>query len=106
MIVQGSVYPESIEVKETAGSLTKVLLNRGVIEKQIELENNTGSDVVFEYEQVQVNLVERPNLKEYIESNFNLFFDLGLRNEIKPKEPTVSQRLEAMEEALMQSLGV
>lgn len=106
MIVQGSVIPKNVDLKETKKGLTRVLLNRNIIEKEVEIENRNAYDVVYEYEQVEIKVIKRDNLKTYIESNFDTFFSIGLNNEKRPDKPSIEKRLEAMEEALVQSLGV
>lgn len=107
MITQGSVIPEPIKRMETKQNKVRFILTRNVVEK--ELTNGidmNNKDIIYEYEKVEIKLIERPNLNTLIKNNFDAYFNLGLEEEQKPKEPSVSERIEAIEEVLINSLGV
>lgn len=104
MKVQGSAYPERIWIRNKELDYINVTLRKNVEEKQIEKENDV--ETVYEYDEVTIKLVDRPNLEEYIQNNFDALFDMGLQQEATPPLPTEEERLQAIEDAvLILSLG-
>lgn len=104
MKVQGSAYPESIWIRNKELDYINVTLRKNVEEKQIEKENDV--ETVYEYDEVTIKLVDRPNLEEYVQNNFDALFNLGLQQETTPPLPTEEERLQAIEDAvLFLSLG-
>ena len=104
MKVQGSAYPESIWIRNKELDYINVTLRKNVEEKQIEKENDV--ETVYEYDEVTIKLVDRPNLEEYVQNNFDALFNLGLQQETTPPSPTEEERLQAIEDAvLFLSLG-
>ena len=104
MKVQGSAYPESIWIRNKELDYINVTLRKNVEEKQIEKENDV--ETVYEYDEVTIKLVDRPNLEEYVQNNFDALFEMGLQQETTPPLPTEEERLQAIEDAvLFLSLG-
>lgn len=99
MKVQGSAYPESIWIRNMELDYINVTLRRNVEEKQIEKENDI--ETVYEYDEVTIKLIDRPNLEEYIQNNFDALFNLGLQQEATPPLPTEEERIQAVEDALL-----
>ena len=80
MIVEGSVVPAKVKIKKVERGMANVILRRNIEEK--ELVNEEGdNDIVYQYEEVEVELVNRINLEEYIEDNFDVLFEAGLDKE-------------------------
>jgi hypothetical protein len=105
MQVEGSVYPEKIKVKQYEKGMAHVLLRKNIAETQVTGEDGT-TDTVYKYDEVEVVLANRANLTEYIEDNFDLVFNQGLAKENLPEEPSLEDRINAMEAALLESMGV
>lgn len=104
MRVQGSAYPESIWIRNKELDYINVTLRKNVEEKQIEKENDV--ETVYEYDEVTIKIVDRPNLEEYITAHFDALFEMGLQQEATPPLPTEEERLQAVEDAvLFLSLG-
>lgn len=80
--------------------VARVRLTRSV--KRLEEDGET----IYEYEEAEVNLVDRPNLEEYITENFDALFEDGLIKERTPDEPTNKERIDAIEDALLAVMGV
>jgi len=99
MKVQGSAYPESIWIRNKELDYVNVTLRRNVEEKQIEREE--GIETIYEYDEVTIKLIDRPNLEEYIQNNFDVLFDMGLQQEATPPLPTEEERIQAVEDALL-----
>ena len=99
MKVQGSAYPESIWIRNKELDYINVTLRRNVEEKLIEKENDV--ETVYEYDEVTIKLVDRPNLEEYVQNNFDALFNLGLQQETTPPFPTEEERIQAVEDALL-----
>ena len=104
MKVQGSAYPESIWIRNKELDYINVTLRRNVEEKLIEKENDI--ETIYEYDEVTIKIVDRPNLEEYINTYFDALFEMGLQQEATPPLPTEEERLQAVEDAvLFLSLG-
>ena len=99
MRVQGSAYPESIWIRNMELDYINVTLRRNVEEKQIEKENDI--ETVYEYDEVTIKIVDRPNLEEYITAHFDALFEMGLQQEATPPLPTEEERIQAVEDALL-----
>lgn len=99
MKVQGSAYPESIWIRNKELDYINVTLRKNVEEKQIEKEE--GIETIYEYDEVTIKLIDRPNLEEYIQNNFDVLFDMGLQQEATPPLPTEEERIQAVEDALL-----
>ncbi len=104
MRVQGSAYPERIWIRNKELGCVNVTLRDNVEEKQIEHDETT--DTIYEYDEVTIKIVDRPNLEEYINTYFDALFEMGLQQEATPPLPTEEERLQAVEDAvLILSLG-
>ena len=104
MKVQGSAYPESIWIRNKELDYVYITLRDNVEEKQIEHDETT--DTIYEYDEVTIKIVDRPNLEEYINTYFDALFEMGLQQEATPPLPTEEKRLQAIEDAvLFLSLG-
>jgi len=99
MKIQGSAYPENIWIRNKELDCVNVTLRRNVEEKQIEREE--GIETIYEYDEVTIKLIDRPNLEEYIQNNFDVLFDMGLQQEATPPLPTEEERIQAVEDALL-----
>lgn len=96
MKVQGSVNPDAIWVKEGKNGIVTVLLR-----KNVTTTTNEYGDTIYEYDEVEVQLADRANLIDYIQNNFDLIFNEGLAKEGLPPEPTIEERISALENALL-----
>ncbi|MCF8009522.1 MAG: hypothetical protein K9K32_07120 [Halanaerobiales bacterium] len=105
MQVEGSVKPDSYEIKTIENGMAIVLLRKNISEKTIENEDGS-TDTLYEYDEVEVELIERNNLESYIENNFDMIFQAGVEEENTPNEPSIKERLEAVEEAIVESVGI
>ena len=104
MKVQGSAYPENIWIRNKELDYVNVTLRDNVEEKQIEHDETT--DTIYEYDEVTIKIVDRPNLEEYINTYFDALFEMGLQQETTPPPPTEEERLQAIEDVvLFLSLG-
>jgi len=104
MRVQGSAYPGRIWIRNKELDYVYITLRDNVEEKQIEHEDTI--DTIYEYDEVTIKIVDRPNLEEYITAHFDVLFEMGLQQEATPPLPTEEERLQAVEDAvLILSLG-
>lgn len=79
MIVQGSANPLPIWIRYIdEDNNTIVKLTRNVIEKSITNEITNDTKQEYEYEEIDVSILNRDNLQEYIETNFDAIFEKGL----------------------------
>lgn len=104
MKVQGSAYPERIWIRNKELGYVYITLRDNVEEKQVEHEDTI--DTIYEYDEVTIKIVDRPNLEEYITAHFDALFEMGLQQEATPPLPTEEERLQAIEDVvLFLSLG-
>lgn len=96
MQVEGSVYPESIQIKNYDNGMAKVLLRRNIIEENITNEDGS-TDTIYQYEEVEVELANRNNLVQYIKDNFDVVFQAGLDNENQAEEETLEEQVARLE---------
>lgn len=104
MLVQGSVYPEKYKIRTVEDGIAYIRLRRNITEKEVEHDGQTS--IIYEYEETEVQLVYRPNLEEYIEQYFDALFEQGILNERALPKPTEEQRISALEDVILQILGV
>lgn len=82
MLVQGSVYPDKIWIKYIDKDNNTIVRLRRNVQKKIKEENNKESSTVFyEYEEVEISIINRENIQQIIEKNFDLWFEEGLKIE-------------------------
>lgn len=98
MLVEGSVYPPKIQIVNYKKGNAIVKLRRNITEKEIENEDGS-TDIIYEYEETEIILVNRNNLEGYIEDNFDIIFEAGLKNENEDEE-TIEERIEELEQKL------
>lgn len=95
MIVKSNVKPETIWVRkhdeETGNAIIR--LRRNIVETQVALEGTDETETIFEYEETEVEIVDRENLQEYLESQFTALFDKGLEIENAPAPLTEADLL-------------
>lgn len=98
MLVEGSVYPPKIQIVNYKKGDAIVKLRRNITEKEIENEDGS-TDIIYEYEETEIILVNRNNLEGYIEDNFDMIFEAGLESETEHEE-TIEERIERLEQEL------
>ena len=102
MLVESSVYPAKIQIVNYEKGNAVVKLRKNIKEKEI--ENEEGTDIIYEYEETEVVLANRNNIKEYMENNFEILFEEGIAKENAIEPPTLEERLEALEEMELERL--
>lgn len=100
MISQSNIYPPKINIEKIEHGLACARLTRNV--KQLE----SDEDIIYEYEETKIQVVDRPNLEDYITEHFDVLFEDGLTKERTPAEATSQERIEALESALLALMGV
>ena len=68
MRVQGSAYPGRIWIRNKELDYVYITLRDNVEEKQVEHEDTI--DTIYEYDEVTIKIVDRPNLEEYINTYY------------------------------------
>lgn len=76
-MAQSTIKPNPIWLRELdEKGNRKVTLRRNVSKETV---NHEGiEDEIFEYDEVDVSIIERDNMQQFIEDNFGNLFDLGL----------------------------
>lgn len=100
MISQSNIYPQKMSLRKVEQGLVCARLTRNV--KEVEKDE----EAIYEYEETEVHVVDRPNLKDFITEHFDTFFENGLIKERIPDEPTGQERIEAIESALLALMEV
>lgn len=102
MKAQCNYIPETTWIRELTNGVRHITLRKGFVEKQIQHEENV--EIQYEYDETNIYIVDRDNIEEYIQNNFDILFEQGLINENKPKEPSVEDRISSMENVLLNLL--
>ena len=102
MKVQSTIFPSEFLVRKTELGNSHVLLRKNIEEKQIQEEEQEEITTVYEYDEVEVVIANRVNLADYITTNFEVLFEQGLLRENEPKTPSDKERLEALEDAMLE----
>lgn len=102
MKVQSSIYPENIWVRKIELGDAYIKLRNNIVEKEV--ENEGVIDTIYEFDEVEVKIANRPNLIQYIENNFSSLFEKGIQEEAQFKHPTTEERLEALELAILEMI--
>ena len=98
MLVEGSVVPAKVKIKKVKRGMANVVLRRSIEEKELEGEGGEN-DIVYQYEEVEVELANRVNLEDYIEENFDMIFEAGLEKEDEFEE-SIEDRIERLEQEI------
>lgn len=102
MKVQSSIYPEKILVRKIELGDAYIKLRNNIVEKEV--ENEGVVDTIYEFDEVEVKIANRPNLIQYIENNFSSLFEKGIQEEVQFKHPTTEERLETLELAILEMI--
>ena len=89
MLVQGSASPQNIWTRYIDENNNVVIrLTKNVVIKNVTDEITKDTRQEYEYDEIEISVPNRDNLEQYIETNFDLFFekDLELTKQNKIKE--------------------
>ncbi len=89
MKVRSSIRPNKFHIRKTELGNSYVKLRRNIQEKEVEYGESI--DIVYEYDEVEVVVVNRANLAEYITEHFDKLFEIGLKMEDEMSEPTMEE---------------
>lgn len=84
---QSNVVPEKIWVKKIENNTATVVLRKDVI-KSANRDVNDELQTFYEYDEVAIELVNRPQLEKYIERHFDELFMIGERFEFEKALPS------------------
>ena len=68
------------------------------------LEFHLKHGLVLKKVRIVLAFTESPNLKEYINDNFDILFEEGLAKENELSKPSIKERLESVEEMELERL--
>lgn len=95
---QSNIMQDKIWVRGVENGIRHITLRRNFIEKivnHIEIQEK-----IYEYEETNIYIINRENIEDYVESNFNVLFEQGLLDENATKPLT---ELELLQKQLSQS---
>lgn len=96
---QCSFIPKSVWIREIDNGMRHVTLRRSFTQNnKADTEGNTFDN--YDYEETNIYIVDRDNIEDYINSNFDILFEQGLINEKKLSEPTTDERIFSLEKAM------
>lgn len=104
MLVKSHKEPKKVELRKKEGKVNEYFLRKNISSKEITNEQETTT--MYEYEEVKIKLVERNNILDYINNNFEDLFQIGITEENTPEPPSKQERIDELENTLMQLLGV
>lgn len=99
MKVQSAIYPERYWIRKIELGDVFIKLRKNINEIKSTFENQVY--VIYEYDEVEIKIVNRPSIEDYIENNLDDLFNKGLKEENKPKEPTNEDRIQQLEDAIL-----
>lgn len=89
MKVRGNASPEPVWIRCVENGEAKVRLRQNVVLKADGEENLERT--YYEWDEVEVSIVDRDNLLGYVQENFDPLFEHGLTEETKPKPKTAKE---------------
>ena len=92
---QSSIRPGDFYMRKVESNNSYIKLRKNIQEKEV--GHNEGVDIVYEYDEVEVVVANRTNLSEYITEYFDELFAMGLEKANEFPEPTLEERLQALE---------
>ena len=97
MKVQSAVNPSKFYVRKIELGVAHVKLRNNIAEVVDEEDN-----INYVFDEVEVQISDRGNLEDYITTNFDSLFKMGIDEEIKIKEPTDKEKIKDLENALLE----
>lgn len=105
MKVRGNASPEPVWIRCVENGEAKVRLRQNVVLKADDEENLEHT--YYEWDEVELSIVDRDNLLGYVQENFGALFEYGLAEEAKPKPKTAKEmRDEQIKELQDQNLDL
>ncbi|WP_026831457.1 hypothetical protein [Exiguobacterium antarcticum] len=89
MKVRGNASPEPVWIRCVENGEAKVRLRQNVVLKADDEENLDRT--YYEWDEVELSIVDRDNLLGYVQENFEALFEHGLAEEAKPKPKTAKE---------------
>ena len=89
MKVRGNASPEPVWIRCVENGEAKVRLRQNVVLKADDEENLERT--YYEWDEVELSIVDRDNLLGYVQENFDELFAFGLAEENKPKPKTAKE---------------
>ena len=105
MQVTSHKNPQKVELRQEQGKVREYFLRDNITEEQV--ENEQGNLITqYMYDEVRVKLVNRANIENYINNNFNLLFEQGQLEEQTPSNPSQDERMSELEDTILNLLEV
>jgi len=89
MKVRGNASPEPVWIRCVENGEAKVRLRQNVVLKADDEEQLERT--YYEWDEVELSIVDRDNLLGYVQENFDILFEHGLVEEAKPKPKTAKE---------------
>lgn len=89
MKVRGNASPEPVWIRCVENGEAKVRLRQNVVLKADDEENLER--IYYEWDEIELSIVDRDNLLGYVQENFDALFEHGLAEEAKPKPKTTKE---------------
>jgi len=89
MKVRGNASPEPVWIRCVENGEAKVRLRQNVVLKADDEEHLERT--YYEWDEVELSIVDRENLLGYVQENFDALFEHGLAEEAKPKPKTAKE---------------
>lgn len=102
---QSDVVPDKIWVKKIENNTATVVLRKDIV-KSGKRDEYDELQTYYEYDEVAVELVNRPQLKDYIEAHFDELFMIGERFEFEKTLPNNDELLLSVVTSLLLEIEV
>lgn len=104
MLVKSHREPKQFELRKKDGKVLEYYLRDNIVTEEVTFEDTTETQ--YKYDEVKVKLIDRVNLEQFITDNFNDLFQRGIFEETKPNKPSTDERIENLEDTILQIMGV
>lgn len=99
MKAQSNLMQDNIWIREVENGIRHITLRRNFEKKEV--KHMEESEIIYEWDETDIYIVDRENILEYVTNNYNVLFEQGLINENKPVEPSIEDRIKALESAVV-----
>lgn len=97
---QSNLIQDKIWVREIENGIRHITLRNNFQEKTVQHMEETKK--IYEYDETNIYIIDRENIEDYVNVNFDVLFEQGLLQENKPNEPTIEDRIASLENAIVE----
>ena len=94
--VESKIYPDNIWIRKTETGIACLRLRDNI--EEITRDEDGNIETLYQYDEIEVEIANRPNLTDYVNANFNDLFNLGIeQQEQRKNQLTDKERIDELE---------